>query len=238
MTGKEAGGGPFQTGENWMPEGRKSQSSAPHFPAREEIERALSERHTPEVQRKLSAARAAVAGLGGLGSNIALWLARLGVGHILLVDFDRVDLSNLNRQQYFLRHLGMEKTEAMTELLREVNPYLDVRAVCCRVTEESIPELFREWDYILEAFDRPEEKAMLVNGILEHFPEKTLIAASGMAGIGRSKAIQTRKISEHFYLCGDGCSESAPGAGLMAPRVALCAAHQANLAAELIIERA
>ena len=76
---------------------------------------------------------------------------------------------------------------------------------------------------------------MLVNGILEHFPEKILIAASGMAGFGRSGEIRTRRISGNFYLCGDGTSESGPGYGLMAPRVALCAAHQANLAAELIL---
>ena len=218
-----------------MPEGRKSQSGAPHFPAREEIERALSERHTPEVQRKLSAARAAVAGLGGLGSNIALWLARLGVGHILLVDFDRVDLSNLNRQQYFLRHLGMEKTAAMTELLREVNPYLDVRAVCCRVTEENIPELFREWDYILEAFDRPEEKAMFTQAVLTGLPGVPLVAASGMGGSGSANKIATARPMANFYLCGDGESGIETGAGLMSPRVGVCAAHQAVMVMRLLL---
>ncbi len=205
------------------------------IPSKEEMERALTERHTPKLQEKFSAARVAVAGLGGLGSNIALWLARLGVGHLLLVDFDRVELSNLNRQQYFLRHLGMEKTRAMEEILKEVNPYLDVQCLCRRVQEDNLKEIFRDWDYICEAFDRAEEKAMLVNGILEHFPEKILIAASGMAGFGRSGEIRTRRVSENFYLCGDGTSESGPGYGLMAPRVALCAAHQANLAAELIL---
>ena len=94
--------------------------------------------HTEKCNCGCGGDKIAIAGLGGLGSNIAIGLARIGVGQLHLVDFDRVDLSNLNRQQYFLRHLGMEKTEAMTELLREVNPYLDVRAVCCRVTEENI----------------------------------------------------------------------------------------------------
>ena len=129
----------------------------------------------------------------------------------------------------------MEKARAMEEILKEVNPYLDVRCLCCRVREDNLEEIFQDWDYICEAFDRAEEKAMLVNGILEHFPEKILIAASGMAGFGRSGEIRTRRISKNFYLCGDGASESGPGYGLMAPRVALCAAHQANLAAELIL---
>ena len=214
---------------------REERKAPNRIPSKEEMERALTERHTRGLQEKLSAARVAVAGLGGLGSNIALCLARLGVGHLLLVDFDRVELSNLNRQQYFLRHLGMEKARAMEEILKEVNPYLDVRCLCCRVREDNLEEIFRDWDYICEAFDRAEEKAMLVNGILEHFPEKILIAASGMAGFGRSGEIRTRRISGNFYLCGDGTSESGPGYGLMAPRVALCAAHQANLAAELIL---
>ncbi len=202
---------------------------------RQEIRRSLEERHTRTVQQRLSAARVAVAGLGGLGSHIAVSLARIGVGHLLLVDFDTVDPPNLNRQQYFLRHVGLAKTQAMEEILGEINPYLDVQVRCQRVTEENLPELFRDWDYILEAFDRPDQKAMLVNGIREHFPEKPLIAASGMAGYGASNRIQTRRVGKHFFLCGDGTSEAKPGNGLMAPRVALCAAHQANLAVERIL---
>ena len=188
-----------------------------------------------EAAALLSAKRVAVVGLGGVGGSCAEALARCGIGSLILMDHDTVDVTNLNRQQYFLRHLGMEKARAMEEILKEVNPYLDVRCLCCRVQEDNLEEIFQDWDYICEAFDRAEEKAMLVNGILEHFPEKILIAASGMAGFGRSGEIRTRRISKNFYLCGDGASESGPGYGLMAPRVALCAAHQANLAAELIL---
>ena len=206
--------------------------------SREDIWQALCERHSEANQQKLAGARVAVAGLGGLGSNIALALARAGVGHLLLVDFDRVDVSNLNRQQYFIRHLGQYKTDALREILKEVNPWLDIRTVCRKVTEKDIRELFGEYDYICEAFDRAEQKAMLVNAVLEQLPGKTLIAASGMAGYGKSNEIQTRKNTPHFYLCGDRVSESTPekpGEGLMAPRVALCAAHQANLVLELIL---
>lgn len=203
----------------------------------EQIREALCLRHTEAVQKKLSAARTAVAGLGGLGSHIAFFLARIGVGHLHLIDFDRVDLSNLNRQQYRLCHLGLYKAEALREELLELNPYLHITADCVKVDEENLKELFTGEEIICEAFDRPEQKAMLANGILEYFPEKKLVAASGMAGFGGSNRIRTRKITKNFYLCGDQESEALPGAGLMAPRVALCAAHQANAAVSLILGR-
>ncbi|CUO62369.1 Molybdopterin-synthase adenylyltransferase [[Eubacterium] contortum] len=202
---------------------------------REEIRSALQERHTKEIQDRLTKAKVAVAGLGGLGSNVAFSLARIGVGHLHLLDFDRVDITNLNRQQYFMRHIGMYKTEALKEELAEINPYLDITADCIKVTEDNIAALFAADDMICEAFDDPEAKAMLANGILELYPEKFLIAASGMAGYGESNAIHTRKITEHFYLCGDEKTEPSYGRGLMAPRVAVCAAHEANLITELIL---
>ena len=204
-------------------------------PSREEIRAALCERHSPEIQAKLAAGRVAVAGLGGLGSNTAVLLARIGVGHLHLIDFDTVDITNLNRQQYFTRQIGQYKTNAMRELLRDINPYLDIRTDCVRVTEENLCGLFAEDDIICEAFDNPEAKALLVNGICEHFPEKKLVAASGMAGYGSSNTIRTRRITKNFYLCGDGESEPAFARGLMAPRVALCAAHEANMITRLLL---
>ena len=107
-------------------------------PTKEEIWQALAKRHSAEIQKKLCRAKVAVAGLGGLGSNVAVSLARIGVGHLHLVDFDRVDLTNLNRQQYFLKDVGRYKTEALTEELLEINPYLDIRTDCLKVTEENI----------------------------------------------------------------------------------------------------
>lgn len=202
----------------------------------EEIQEALCRRHTAAVQERLNNGRVAVAGLGGLGSNAAFALARMGVGHLHLIDFDRVDLSNLNRQQYFMRHVGMYKTDALREQLSEINPYLDIRTDCVRVCEENIKKLFAEDDIICEAFDVPENKAMLVNGVLERFPDKIVVGASGMAGYGDSNAIRTRKVMERFYLCGDEISDSGKGMGLMAPRVGICAAHEANLIAWLLID--
>ena len=157
-----------------------------------------------------------MAGLGGLGSNIAVSLARIGVGHLHLLDFDEVDLTNLNRQYYFLRHIGMKKTEALKEILLDINPYLDIQTDCRKVKGEDIPRLFQKDKYICEAFDRAEQKAMLVNGIREYFPDKVLVAGNGMAGYGKSNEIQTRKVGKNFYICGDGVSQSVPGRGLMA----------------------
>lgn len=204
------------------------------IPSREVMRDALNIRHGEELQDKISAARVAVCGLGGLGSNIAIALARAGVGHLHLIDFDRVDLTNLNRQQYAVGQLGQYKTDALRETLSLVSPYCDVTCDTVRVTEENLPDLLRNEDYICEAFDRAEAKAMLVSGVLEHFPEKYLVAASGLAGLGSANTIQTRRVSQRFYLCGDGTSDSSVGLGLVASRVLVCAAHEANMILRLI----
>lgn len=206
-----------------------------HTLTKAQVMHALEERHSPERQALLSSGFVAIAGLGGLGSNVACALARIGVGHLHLIDFDVVDITNLNRQQYFMEHIGMKKTDALRSLLLKINPYLDVRTSCVRVTENNLTELFRDAPVICEAFDDPVAKAMLVNGILEHFPDKKLIAATGMAGFGSSNTIHTKRLAKNFYLCGDGVSEPTYGNGLMAPRVAICAAHEANMITRLIL---
>ena len=203
--------------------------------SKEEIYAALNERHSPEIQAVLSAGNVAIAGLGGLGSNVAYSLTRIGVGHLHLIDFDVVDVTNLNRQQYFMEHVGMYKTEALKSLLMKINPYIEIKTDCVRVTEENIKELFCDNDIVCEAFDNPDAKALLVNGIMEYFPEKKLVSASGMAGFGSSNSIVTRRITKNFYLCGDRVTAPSYGNGLMAPRVAVCAAHEANMILRLLI---
>lgn len=203
--------------------------------SKEEIYAALNERHSPETQAILSEGNVAIAGLGGLGSNVAYSLTRIGVGHLHLIDFDVVDVTNLNRQQYFMEHVGMYKTEALKSLLMKINPYIEIKTDCVRVTEENIKELFCDNDIVCEAFDNPDAKALLVNGIMEYFPEKKLVSASGMAGFGSSNSIVTRRITKNFYLCGDRVTAPTYGNGLMAPRVAVCAAHEANMITRLIL---
>lgn len=195
---------------------------------------ALEARHGVQRQARFAAAHVAVCGLGGLGSNLAIALARAGVGHLHLIDFDRVDLSNLNRQQYFIRQLGQYKTDALCETLAEIAPYCDIRTDTLKITEEAIETLFQEDEIICEAFDRAEAKAMLVSGVLEHHPNAWLIAASGMSGLDSANLIHTRRISRRFYLCGDETSDSSAGLGLVAPRVLLCAAHQATMVLRIL----
>lgn len=205
------------------------------MPSQEEIYAALCQRHGKALQDKLQKAKVAIAGLGGLGSNIAIGLARIGVGQLHLVDFDRVDLTNLNRQHYFIHHLGQYKTEALKKQIWEINPYIRVSTDCLKITASNVATLFSDADIICEAFDVPENKAMLVNTVLEQLPDKCLVSGNGMAGYGQSNLIQTKAIMSKFYLCGDNISsnEAQP---LMAPRVAICAGHEANMVVELIIE--
>ena len=204
-------------------------------PSREEMERVMDKRFSPEVHAKLKNARVAVAGLGGLGSNIAMMLARSGVGTLHLVDFDRVDMSNLNRQNYYVEHLGQKKTDAAKEILLKVNPYLEIITDDVYVTEENALTLFKDDAIICEAFDRAENKAMLIGTLLSGRDDAVIISGNGLAGYSSSNDVKTKKMNDRFYICGDGVSDSADGIGLMAPRVGICAAHQANMAVRLIL---
>jgi sulfur carrier protein ThiS adenylyltransferase len=205
------------------------------MPTREEMFAALEKRQGVEAVRKLQAATVAVCGLGGLGSNIAISLARAGVGKLVLVDFDCVDVTNLHRQQYKACQVGLPKPEALLANLKEIAPYTEYETHFEKVTAENVATLLANADVVCEAFDNAEAKAMLVNAVLETMPEKFLVAASGMAGFEGGNTIRTRKITDKFYLCGDGVSDVADGIGLVAPRVMLCAAHQALTAVRLIL---
>jgi len=201
-----------------------------------ELHEALVARHGAENQARLESARVAVCGLGGLGSNVAIALARAGVGALHLFDFDCVELSNLNRQQYFPRQLGRPKTEALAETLSEIAPYCQISATTVRLTEENIPSLLAGFPIICEAFDRAEAKATLVNTVLTAFPDTWLVAGNGMAGLGEGNLIQTRQVGKRLILCGDGISGVESGAPLFSARVLLCAAHQALAILRLITQ--
>ena len=204
------------------------------IPTKEEMQRTLEARHGKELQAKFTGSTVAICGLGGLGSNIAVALTRAGVGKLILIDFDKVDISNLHRQQYQADQIGLYKTEALTENLKRIAPYVEIISYTVRITEENFRELLQDADIICEAFDDAEAKAMLVNGVLEQLHTKYLIAASGMAGLGSANSIKTRRVMERFYLCGDGVSDVADDIGLVAPRVMLCAAHQAQMVLRIL----
>ena len=207
----------------------------PRVPTREEMLSALEIRQGVEAVRKLQAATVAVCGLGGLGSNIAISLARAGVGKLVLVDFDCVDVTNLHRQQYKACQVGLPKPEALLANLKEIAPYTEYETHFEKVKAENAAPLLAKADVVCEAFDNPEAKAMLLNAVLETMPQKFLIAASGMAGYDSGNSISTRKVTKRFYICGDGKSDVADGIGLVAPRVMLCAAHQALTVVRIIL---
>ncbi|MCL2607968.1 MAG: sulfur carrier protein ThiS adenylyltransferase ThiF [Methanomassiliicoccaceae archaeon] len=185
-----------------------------------------------QVKERFRDGKVAVAGLGGLGSNIAVMLARSGVGKLLLTDFDRVEESNLNRQYYDRSHLGMLKTDALKTQINKINPSVDVETCAAKVTEENVREIFKNYSIVCEAFDDPKYKAILVNALLDG--QRKIIAASGMAGFGSANKIKTKHTFKDMYICGDS-EPAAPGGSFMAPRVAVCAGHQANMVLRLLL---
>ena len=218
-----------------MPADLSQMREPSRMPSQNEMHAALEKRQGCDAVRKLQAATVAVCGLGGLGSNIAIPLARAGVGKLILIDFDRVDVTNLHRQQYKACQVGMPKPEALLANLNEIAPYTEYETHFEKVTAENAEALLGKPDVICEAFDNAEAKAMLVNTVLENMPEKFLVAASGMAGYDSGNSIMTRKVTKRFYVCGDGKSDVNDGIGLVAPRVMLCAAHQALTVIRLIL---
>ena len=198
------------------------------IPTKEEWNNALEERRGKELHRAFSSATVAVCGLGGLGSNIAIALARAGIGKLILIDFDREDITNLHRQQYKATQIGMYKTDALADNLREIAPYIKLELHTERITEDNAVTLLKNADIICEAFDDSECKAMLTNTVLTEMRDKYLVAASGMAGLYDANRIKTRKVTSKFYLCGDEISDVADGIGLVSSRVMICAAHQAH----------
>jgi sulfur carrier protein ThiS adenylyltransferase len=200
-----------------------------------ELEAQLMARSTPGVYEKIHNATVGIAGVGGLGSSIAVALARTGVGRLILADYDVVEPSNLNRQQYFIDQIGLPKVDALKANLARINPNVQTALFYGKLDRENISQVFAPVDILVEAFDAPDQKALLVGAFRKQFPEKPLVAGSGMAGYGCANLVVTRRVGENFYICGDGESAAAPGNGLMAPRVGVAAHHQANAVLRLLL---
>jgi len=204
-------------------------------PGIEGFDALLTARHTPGVHAKVKGATIGIAGVGGLGSSIAIALARTGIGRLVIADFDLVEPSNLNRQQYFIDQIGLPKVYALRASLARINPHVHVTACHLRLTPGNIAEVFGHAQVLVEAFDRADQKAMLVETFAGRFPDRPIVTGSGMAGYGPANTVQTRKVAGNLYLCGDGSTAAAPGTGLMAPRVGVAAHHQANAVLRLLL---
>ena len=193
----------------------------------------MKDRNVADSTAKLSTAHVTIAGSGGLGTNIALALTRIGVGHLTLIDFDVVELSNLNRQQFKFSQVGMPKVVAMKQNLQDITPFVTVEAIQERVTRDNVYDLFHSADIIAEAFDNPAAKALLLDTASAVLPETPLVMGTGMAGVHSSNTIKTANPRPNLYIAGDGVSKGTEG--LMAPRVMITAGHEANIITQLIL---
>ncbi len=187
---------------------------------------------TPSERAVLEAARVGIAGAGGLGSNCAMHLVRAGVRHLTVVDFDVVNESNLNRQFFFRDQLGLKKVEALKANLLRIDPGADIRTIDLRLDVASARETFADCDIVVEAFDVVEAKAMLVAALAPS--GKRIVTASGLAGWGRSNAMQVRRMG-NIVAVGDGETAVGDNAAPASPRVGIAAAMQANSVVAMLL---
>jgi len=187
-----------------------------------------------EIKNILQNKTVGIAGCGGLGSNCAVALTRVGIGTLIIADFDVVSESNLNRQYYFRDQIGIPKTIALTENIGRISNSVKVVAHNICLTKENIPGIFRDCDVIVEAFDRADQKEILIETVIIEFPEKPLVIGLGMAGWGKNDEIHCRRV-DNMYICGDEISEISPDLPPIAPRVGMVANMQANVVLELLL---
>ncbi len=204
-------------------------------PNADELDALLTARHTPGVHEVIKGSTIGIAGVGGLGSAIAIALARTGIGHLIIADFDIVEPSNLNRQQFFIDQIGLPKVYALRDTLTRINPNVRVTACHLRLNPANINEILGHAQVLVEAFDLAEQKVMLIETFAARFPDRPIVTGSGMAGYGPANTVQTQQVANNLYLCGDGSTAAAPGTGLMAPRVGVAAHHQANAVLRLLL---
>ena len=193
---------------------------------------AIFERNVPGSTEILRKAAVGIAGCGGLGSNAAAALVRAGIGKLILADFDKVELSNLNRQYYFLSDLGKPKVEALKARLKDINPEVDIEACDIELTPETVGDIFSGADLLIEAFDRAENKHWLIESWCADFPDRHLVCGSGISGIGDSSSISIRSSGKIHFI---GDEKTGSDIGLCSARVGLAANMQANLAIEILI---
>lgn len=205
-------------------------------PAEEELEALLSARHSPGIHARIRQARVGIAGVGGLGSAVAVALARIGVGQLIIADFDVVEPSNLNRQQYFLDQIGLPKVYALRDTLMRINPHVRLTACHLKLTAANLGEIFTPVQVLVEAFDRVDQKVMLVETFSACCPDTPVVTGSGMAGFEPANSIQTRQRGSRLFVCGDGATAAGPKVGLMSPRVGIVAHHQANAVLRLLLD--
>ena len=205
------------------------------IPSALDMKRTLAARHHPDIQHHFQKARVGIMGLGGLGSAVAISLVKIGIGELILADFDVVVLSNIHRQHYFIDQIGQFKTTALKKTLVRSNPFVAIKTLNIKLTEQSIPGLFTDVDVLVECFDNPTMKAAALRSVLQHLPETGYVGSSGIAGYGSGNTICTRRIKPCVYIVGDNMTEVGDKKPLFAPRVGIAAHHQANQVVRLLL---
>lgn len=186
-----------------------------------------------EQLKRLAQAKVGIAGAGGLGSNAAMLLARCGVEKLLLVDYDVVEASNLNRQHYLPEHLGKNKVEALAESLERLNPHIKPELLNIRLDKQNLPAILQRCPYWVEALDTALAKSMFVKEALR--AGRMTVSASGLCGFGG--APMQKKRMDNLLVVGDyktGLDCAPP----LAPRVMQAAALLADGILEMILEGA
>lgn len=183
--------------------------------------------------KKVRSVRVGIAGAGGLGSNCAANLVRCGFTKIHIVDFDKIENSNLNRQFYFSDQSGQYKVHSLEANLRRVNPDIELTISTVKIDENNIIELFRDCDIVVEAFDKAELKSMLASKLLP--TGKFIVSASGLAGFSDIDSIKVNYIKDNLVVIGDLKSEVTDNAPPLSPKVSVAAAKQANVVLEYVI---
>ena len=194
----------------------------------------MNEEKTKRIKKKLKESSVGIAGLGGLGSNAAIALARAGIGRLVLVDFDKVEENNLTRQYYFLDQIGKPKIIALQDNIKKINPSVIIDAFNEKLVKGLMETRFRNCDVVIEALDSAETKVVFIEEILTKLPDKPIVAASGVSGYGHSDRISTRNLGK-LFLCYDENAMSSDNDVLTAPRVGIMANWEANLALEIIL---
>lgn len=189
----------------------------------------------PIMKRTLEGKKVGIAGAGGLGSNIAVALARAGVGELVIVDFDMVERSNLNRQFYFEDQIGRPKVEALKENIERIGHGTRVNAVNHKLEKGSMHFLFKEMDVVVEALDSARTKADFIEDVMNKLHGMPIVAASGVAGYGKSERVRHERFGD-LHLVQDHEARSSDEEVLTAPRVGLFAHYQANIVLEILLE--
>lgn len=159
-----------------------------------------------------------IAGCGGIGSNTANNLVRLGFKNFILVDFDKIDYSNLNRQFYFYNQVGESKSIALKDNLLLINPNLNIQSINTKADTTNVKELFKDCNIVIEGFDTVVNKKMLIEEIHGFKP---LISTLGLGNYWNVEQIQTKEVHKNFITIGDFISDTDKGDSPLAPGVTI-----------------